>query len=283
MGNYFKTTILLALLTGLLLWVGDMLGGRQGLVIALVMAGVMNFVAYFFSDKIALAMHRAQAVSEADAPQLYGIVAELAQRGSMPMPRLYVIPEAQPNAFATGRSPSHAAVAVTEGLLRAMDRDELKGVLAHELAHVQHRDILISSVAATIAGALTTLGHMAGYAAMLGGGRDREEGGGAFGGLFFMIVAPIAATLIQLAISRSREFAADAGGARLAGSPQGLASALRKLGAYSGRVPMHSARPNTAHMMIASPFAGDGLTRLFMTHPPMEERIARLEGMIGRM
>ncbi len=283
MGNWFKTTILLALLTGLLLWVGDMLGGRQGLMIALVMAGVMNFVAYFFSDKIALAMHRAQAVTEADAPQLYATVAELAQRGGMPMPRLYLIPEMQPNAFATGRSPNHAAVAVTEGLLRTMDREELKGVLAHELAHVQHRDILISSVAATIAGALTTLAHMAGYAAMLGGSRDREEGGSAFGGLFFMIVAPIAATLIQLAISRSREFAADTGGASLAGNPQGLASALRKLGAYSGRVPMHSARPTTAHMMIANPFGGGGLARLFMTHPPMEERIARLEGMVGRM
>jgi heat shock protein HtpX len=283
MGNWFKTTILLAVLTGLLLWVGDMLAGRQGLVIALVMAGVMNFVAYFFSDKIALAMHRAQAVTEAEAPQLYATVAELAQRGGMPMPRLYVIPEMQPNAFATGRSPNHAAVAVTEGLLRTMDREELKGVLAHELAHVQHRDILISSVAATIAGALTTLAHMAGYAAMLGGGRDREEGGSAFGGLFFMIVAPIAATLIQLAISRSREFAADAGGARLAGTPQGLASALRKLGAYSGRVPMHSARPTTAHMMIANPFGGGGMARLFMTHPPMEERISRLEAMVGRM
>ncbi|MBI4915153.1 MAG: zinc metalloprotease HtpX [Acidobacteria bacterium] len=283
MGNWMKTTLLLGLLTGLLLWIGELMGGRQGLVLARGMAGLMNLVAYFFSDKIALAMHRAKPVDEAQAPDLYAMVAELTQRGGMPMPRLYLIPEAQPNAFATGRSPSHAAVAVTEGLLRAMDREEVKGVLAHELTHVMNRDILISSVAATLAGALTVLARMAGYAVMFGGGRDRDDRGGGLGGLFFMIVAPFAALLIQMAISRSREFAADAGAARLVGNPMGLAAALRKLGAYSARVPMVSAQATTAHMMIANPFSGRGLMNLFSTHPPMEERIARLEAMVGRM
>lgn len=283
MGNWMKTTLLLALLTGLLLWIGDSLGGSQGLVLALVMAAVMNFAAYFFSDKIALAMHRAQPVDEATAPQLYAVVAELAQRASIPMPRIYLIPEAQPNAFATGRSPRHAAVAVTEGLLRAMDREELKGVLAHELTHVRHYDILISSVAATVAGALTMVARMAGWAVMFGGGRDREGGGGGLGGLFFLIVAPFAALLIQLAISRSREYAADQGGAQLAGTPFGLASALRKLAATTERVPMATARATTAHMMIANPLGGRSVMALFATHPPMEERIARLEAMVGAM
>ena len=282
MSNWIKTTVLLAMLTGLLLWLGDLLGGQQGLVMALVFAGVLNFAAYFFSDKIALAMHRAQPVDEAQAPQLYGVVAELAQRAGMPMPRLYVIPEAQPNAFATGRSPQHAAVAVTEGLLRVMDREELKGVLAHELSHVRHRDILISSVAATIAGALAMLARMAGWAMMFAG-RDREDRGGGLGGLFFVIVAPIVAMIIQLAISRSREYAADEGAAELAGTPAGLVSALRKLGAYTERIPMATAQPSTAHMMIANPFSGGGLMSLFATHPPIEKRIARLEAMVGRM
>ena len=284
MSNWFKTTLLLALLTGLLIWIGDMLGGQQGMVMALAFAGLMNFVAYFFSDRIALAMHRAQPVDEASAPQLHAVVAELAQRAHIPMPRLYVIPEAQPNAFATGRNPQHAAVAVTEGLLRAMDREELKGVLAHELTHVLNRDILISSIAATIAGALAMLARMAGYAMMFAGrGGDRDDRGGGMGGLFFVIVAPIAAMLIQLAISRSREYAADEGGAKLTGSPMGLASALRKLGAYTQRIPMQTAQPTTAHMMIANPFSGGGIMSLFATHPPMEKRIARLEGMIGNM
>jgi heat shock protein HtpX len=282
MSNWLKTTLLLGLLTGLLLWMGDSLGGSQGMVMALAFAGLMNFVAYFFSDKIALAMHRAQPVDEASAPQLYSTVAELAQRGGMPMPRVYLIPEAQPNAFATGRSPSHAAVAVTEGLLQAMDREELKGVLAHELSHVRNYDILISSVAATVAGALTMLARMAGFALMFGG-REREDRGSAGGGLFFMIVAPIVAVLIQLAISRSREYAADEAGARLTGNPLGLASALRKLGAYSERIPMATAQAQTAHMMIANPFSGGGLTRIFATHPPIEERIARLQAMVGHM
>jgi heat shock protein HtpX len=283
MGNWFKTTVLLAVLTGLFLWLGDALGGQQGLVMALVFAGVLNFVAYFFSDKIALAMHRAQPVSEAQAPDLYAVVAELAQRARIPMPRLYVIPEMQPNAFATGRSPQHAAVAVTQGLMQTMNREELKGVLAHELTHVLHRDILISSIAATIAGALAMLARMAGFALMFGGRGGRDDRGGGLGGLLFIIVAPVLAVLIQLAISRSREYAADEGGAQLAGTPTGLTSALRKLGAYTQRIPMVTAQPTTAHMMIANPFSRGGVASLFATHPPMEKRIARLEAMVGRM
>ncbi|MFN3413272.1 MAG: zinc metalloprotease HtpX, partial [Thermoanaerobaculum sp.] len=215
-------------------------------------------------------------------PELYAVVAELAQRAGIPMPRLYVIPEMQPNAFATGRSPKHAAVAVTEGLLRTMNRTELAGVLAHELAHVKNRDILTASIAATLAGAITILARMVGYALMFGG-RDREENGGALGGIFLLIVAPIAALLIQLAISRSREYAADEKAARLTGNPMGLASALRKLAALTERVTMETAQPATASLMIANPLSGGGLMRLFSTHPPIEERIARLEAMVGRL
>lgn len=282
MGNTIKTTLLLGVLTGLLLLIGDSFGGPSGLILALVIAGVMNFVGYFFSDRIALAMHRAQPVDEREAPQLYAIVAELSQRAGIPMPRLYIIPEMQPNAFATGRSPKHAAVAVTEGLLRTMNPAELTGVLAHELAHVKNRDILTASVAATLAGAIAVLARMVGYALMFGG-RDNEDRGGAWGGLLFMIVAPIAAVIIQLAISRSREFAADEGAARLTGNPLGLASALRKLAGLTQRVPMETAQPSTASLMIANPFAGGGLMRLFATHPPIEERIARLEALTGRL
>lgn len=282
MGNAVKTVLLLGVLTGLLLAIGDALGGRQGLILALGIAGLMNFVGYFFSDKIALAMHHAQPVDEREAPELYAVVAELSQRAGIPMPRLYVIPELQPNAFATGRSPKHAAVAVTEGLLRTMNRAELSGVLAHELAHVKNRDILTASIAATLAGAITVLARMVGYALMFGG-RDREDNGGAFGGIFLLIVAPIAALLIQLAISRSREYAADEKAARLTGNPMGLASALRKLAALTERVPMETAQPATASLMIANPLSGGGLMRLFSTHPPIEERIARLEAMVGRL
>lgn len=282
MGNALKTVLLLGVLTGLLLAIGDALGGQQGLILALGIAGLMNFVGYFFSDKIALAMHHAQAVDEKQAPELYAIVAELAQRAGIPMPRLYVIPEMQPNAFATGRSPRHAAVAVTEGLLRTMNRAELAGVLAHELAHVKNRDILTASIAATLAGAITVLARMVGYALMFGG-RDREDNGGALGGIFLLIVAPIAALLIQLAISRSREYAADEKAARLTGNPLGLASALRKLAALTERVPMETAQPATASLMIANPLSGGGLMRLFSTHPPIDQRIARLEAMVGRL
>lgn len=282
MGNWMKTALLLGLLTGLLLAVGEWVGGRSGLMLALMVAGLMNFIGYFFSDRIALAMHHAQPLSERDAPQLYALVAELAQRAGIPMPRLYLIPEMQPNAFATGRSPRHAAVAVTEGLLRTMNREELAGVLAHELAHVQNRDILTASVAATLAGAITVLARMLGYALMFGG-REREDNGSALGGLFLMLVAPVAALLIQLAISRSREYAADQKAARLTGNPLGLASALRKLAALTQRLPMESAQPATASLMIANPLSGGGLLRLFSTHPPIEARIARLEAMVGKL
>jgi len=280
MTNAIKTVLLLGLLTGILLWAGDAMGGRNGLMIAFVLAAVINLGGWFFSDKIALKMHHAQPVSEAEAPELYSIVHELASSAGIPMPRLYLIPENQPNAFATGRGPSHASVAVTQGLLQAMDREEVKGVLAHELAHVKHRDILIASVAATLAGAITMLARMAGWALMFGGhGGSRDGRGGGLGGLFFYMLAPIAALVIQMAVSRSREYSADAGGAQIAGNPHGLASALRKLGAITQRVPMRTAQASTAHMMIASPFGGRSAMRLFSTHPPIEERIRRLEAM----
>lgn len=279
MANSLRTVLLLGLLTGLLLWAGDAIAGPGGLWIALVLAGLMNFAGWFFSDRIALSMHRARQVKESEAPELHAIVHELASSAGIPMPKLYVIPESQPNAFATGRGPSHASVAVTEGLLQTMNRDEVRGVLAHELAHVRHRDILVASVAATLAGAVLVLARMLGFALMFGGGDD-DEGGG-LGGLVFIIVAPIAALLIQMAVSRSREYAADEGGAKIAGSPDGLAAALRKLGRLSGRVPMRTAQSNTAHMMIANPFGGARVMRLLATHPPMEERIKRLEAMRG--
>jgi heat shock protein HtpX len=275
--NNFKTVLLLGGMTGLLLWAGQAFGGTAGMQVAFLLAAAMNFASWFFSDKIALAMHRAQPLQEGDSPGLFALVRELTNNAGMPMPRLYLIPEVQPNAFATGRDPRHAAVAVTEGLLQAMEYEELKGVLAHELAHVKHRDILISSIAATLAGAITMIARIFGWALMFGGGRD-EEGGGA-GGLLFIILAPIAAVLIQFAVSRSREYSADQGGARIAGNPYGLASALRKLSSYSQQVPMRSAQATTAHMMIANPFAGRGAMMLFSTHPPMQERIRRLENM----
>ena len=278
--NGLKTAFLLALMTGLILAIGGFVGGRSGMTVALVFAAVMNFFSYWFSDKIVLAMYRAKPIGQADAPGLYAIVERLAARAGMPMPRLYLIDEDQPNAFATGRSPSHAAVAVTSGILRLMSDDELEGVLAHELSHVRNRDILISSVAATIAGAIAYLAHMAQWAAIFGGfgGRDdRDRGGGVLGLLVTALIAPIAATIIQLAISRSREFQADASGAELAGSPYGLANALEKLGKASGRIPM-DANPATAHMFIVSPFSGQTMMKLFSTHPPLEERIRRLLG-----
>jgi heat shock protein HtpX len=278
--NTVKTALLLGLMTGLILFVGGALGGRSGLTIALVFAAAMNFFSYWFSDKIVLAMYHAKPVEQAEAPALFAIVERLAARAQIPMPRLYLIPEDQPNAFATGRNPKHAAVAVTTGILRLMDEQELEGVLAHELSHVTNRDILISSIAATIAGAIAYLAHMAQWAAIFGGfgGRDdRDRGGGIIGLLATAIIAPIAATLIQMAISRSREFQADKSGAELAGSPFGLARALEKLGKASGRIPM-DANPATAHMFIVSPFSGQALMKLFSTHPPLEERINRLLG-----
>ena len=280
MGNQIRTTVLMALLTGLILLIGQWLGGRQGMLIALLVAAGMNFFSYWFSDKIVLRMYHAQEVGPQDGPELYGMVQELCRRANLPMPKVYVIPQEAPNAFATGRNPEHAAVAVTEGLLKRMSREEAMGVLAHELAHVRNRDILIGSIAATMAGAIMMLADMARWSAIFGGGhRDREEGGGSGGlGLILMsIIAPLAAMLIQMAISRSREYLADATGAAFAGTPEGLARALEKLGAYSRQLPM-DASPSTAHMFIVNPLSGRSLMSLFSTHPPLEERIARLRG-----
>ena len=277
MPNGLKTALLLGLLSGMLLLIGDLFGGQNGIVIAFIIAAVMNLGSYWFSDKIVLRMYRAQRVGP-DHP-LYRLTERLAQRGGLPMPKVYIIPDASPNAFATGRNPHHAAVAATQGIMQVLSEHELEGVIAHELAHVKHRDILISSVAATIAAAIMMVARMGMYAGMFGGGRDDREGGSNPIAMIAMIVlAPLAAGLIQAAISRSREFAADAGGARIAGNPYGLADALRKIDAYSKRVPL-DANPATAHMFIVKPFSGAGLMSLFSTHPPTEARIrALLEG-----
>ena len=275
MPNGLKTAVLLGLLSGLLLLIGDLLGGANGIVIAFIIAAVMNIGSYWFSDKIVLRMYRAQPVGP-EHP-LYRIAARLAQQGGLPMPKVYVIPDSSPNAFATGRNPEHAAVAATQGILQLLSESELEGVIAHELAHVKHRDILISSVAATIAAAIMLAARMAMYAGMFGfgGQRDREGGANPIALLAMMILAPLAAMLIQAAISRSREFAADAGGARIAGSPYGLADALRKIEAAARRVPLE-ANPATAHMFIVKPFSVQGMMSLFSTHPPTEARIQAL-------
>jgi heat shock protein HtpX len=276
--NRLKTVVLLATLTALLLWAGQALGGQTGLVLALGLTGLMNLGAWWWSDRLVLAMYRARPVSPAEAPGLTAIVRELAGRAGIPMPRLYVIPEAAPNAFATGRGPAHAAVAVTEGLLRTLDRREVAGVLAHELAHVKQRDTLVMSVAATLAGAISMLANLGQWALLLGG-RSSDEGEHAphpAAGLLGVLVAPFAAMLVQAAISRSREFLADEGGARLTRDPRALASALRKLEAWSREVPMSAGSPATAHLFIVNPFTGGGLGRLFSTHPPTEARVARL-------
>ena len=278
MGNTFRTALLLGALTIFLVWIGGLLGGRQGMVFAFVLAMGMNFFSYWFSDKIVLKMYRAQEVTPSQAPDLYGIVGELASRAGMPMPKVYIIPGDSPNAFATGRNPEHAVVAVTQGLMKLMDREELKGVLAHEMAHVKNRDILIGTIAATLAGTVMLLASMARWAAIFGGGRDNEEGGmGGVGLIVMSILAPIGAMLIQMGISRTREYEADARGAQLAGRPDGLAGALRKLGQYSKKIPMQ-ASPSTAHMFIVNPLSGRGMMSLFSTHPPLESRIARLMG-----
>ncbi len=280
MGNTFKTALLLTALTLLILFVGEALGGQNGMLIALVFAGIMNFVSYFFSDKIALAMYRAQPVTRDDLPRVYNVVERLTQRAGLPMPKVFVIPTDSPNAFATGRNPSHASVAVTQGILNLLNDEELEGVLAHELGHVRNRDILISSVAATLAGAITMLARMAMWGAIFGGygGRDDRDRGGGVGALLMLILAPIAAILIQLAISRSREYQADATGAHFTGNPYGLANALRKLDSYSKRLPM-AASPSTAHMFIVQPMlSGADLASLFSTHPPIAKRIERLTG-----
>src|SRR6202140_5050042 len=274
MGNTFKTAFLLTALTLLLMFFGRYFGGQNGMFVALAFAAVMNFVSYFYSDKIALAMYRAQPVTREELPRAYAAVERLTQKIGIPMPKIYVIPTESPNAFATGRNPSHASVAVTHGILGLLNDEELEGVLAHELGHVNNRDILISSVAATIAGAITWLR----YGASFGGLGDRDDrGGGAMGGLLMLILAPIAAMLIQMAVSRSREYAADETGAHFTGNPYALASALAKLDAYSRRVPMMGT-PSTAHLFIVQPLLGMNFGNLFSTHPPIAKRIERLTG-----
>src|SRR5437762_7216047 len=277
MPNGLKTALLLGLLSGLLLALGQLLGGSNGLVIAFVFAAIMNFGSYWFSDKIVLRMYRAQEV--AAGHRLYTIVERLTRQANLPMPKVYIIPDPSPNAFATGRNPEHAAVAATEGILQILTDNELEGVVAHELTHVQHRDILISSVAATIAAAIMMAARQAQFAAMFGGygRRDRDRGCNAIALLVMIVLAPLAAMRIQMAISRSREYAADAGGAQIAGNPYGLADALRKIDAVAKQVPL-DANPATAHMFIVQPFTGGGLGSLFSSHPPTEARIRALLG-----
>jgi heat shock protein HtpX len=282
MSSVIKTTVLLAALTGLIIFIGGMVGGRGGMMIAFILAIGMNFFSYWFSDKMVLKAYRAQPLDASSAPELYAIVNELAQAARIPMPRLYLINSDTPNAFATGRNPHHAAVAVTRGIMRICSREELKGVIGHELSHVINRDILISSIAATLAGVIMIIGSMARWAALFGGfgGRDDEGRGTNMIELLAMaILAPLAATMIQLAISRTREYQADASGARLTHHPDYLASALRKLEMANERLPMQEAGPATAHLFIVNPLSAEGLTRLFSTHPPIEERIRRLEHM----
>ncbi|MCI0330578.1 MAG: zinc metalloprotease HtpX [candidate division Zixibacteria bacterium] len=276
--NSFKTFFLFTLLTLLLVAIGGYFGGQQGMIFAFVFAGLLNFFAYWFSDKMALAMYGAKKVEEADLPQtekdrLVRITRELAQSARLPMPKVYVIPSPQPNAFATGRNPEHASVAATKGILQLLSDDELAGVMAHELAHVKNRDILIASVAATIAGAIMILSRSAMF---FGGGRDNNRGGNPIVMILLLILAPIAAMLVQMAISRQREFGADEGGARISHKPLALAEALKKLHSGVQRLPMQNANPATAHMFIVAPFSGKQALRLFSTHPPVEERIARL-------
>jgi heat shock protein HtpX len=282
MMNTLKTMVLLVTLTVLFIFIGALLGGRSGMTIALFIALAMNFFAYWFSDKIVLRMYGAREVSEAEAPELYSIVRTLSQKAGLPMPKVYIIDADQPNAFATGRNPRHGAVAVTTGIMRILDRNELAGVISHELAHIKNRDILVSTIAATIAGAISYLAQMAQWAMIFGGRRDDDEGGNPIAALVMMIVAPIAAMLVQLAISRTREYGADAGGARIVGNPLYLANALKKLHYASQRIPLE-ANPATSHMFIVNPLSGGGFAKLFSTHPPIEERIARLEAMARGM
>lgn len=278
--NTLKTTILMAGLTGLFLVIGNAIGGQGGMMIAFLFAIGMNVFSYWFSDRIVLRMYKAQPIGLDDRTGLYSLVKELAVRADLPMPKVYIIPGDQPNAFATGRNPQNSAVAVTEGIMHMMDREELAGVIAHELGHIKNRDILISTIAATFAGAITMLAHMAQWAMIFGGmqGDDEDSGGGLIGTLLMAILAPIAAMLIQMAISRSREYIADAQGARISGNPNYLARALRKLQYASEKIPMR-ANPATSHLFIVNPLRGRGFASLFSTHPPMEERIERLEKM----
>ena len=281
MSNAIKTTALLAALTVLFVLVGGVAGGEQGMLVALLLAGLMNFAAYWWSDRIVLRMYGAQEVTEAEAPELHNLVRRLAQGAGLPMPRVYIIPTDTPNAFATGRNPEHAAVAATEGILRILTPDELEGVIGHELGHVRNRDILISTIAATLAGAIMVLARMAQFSAFFGGARNNEDeqgGGGILGLILLAILAPFAAMLVQMAISRSREYQADAAGARISRKPWALADALEKLERASEVMPM-DAHPSTAHLFIVNPLSGESLLRLFSTHPPVEERVARLRAM----
>ena len=277
--NNIKTLFLLVTLTLVLVWAGGALGGKQGMTIALIFALGINFISYWFSDKIVLKMYGAKQVTEAEAPDLHSIVRSLVQKAGMPMPKVYIMDQEQPNAFATGRNPQHAAVAVTAGIMRILTREELQGVIGHELSHIKNRDILISTIAATIAGAISYLAQMAQWAMIFGGHRgDDDEGGSPIAAFVMMIVGPLAAMIIQMAISRSREYAADSGGAEISGNPRYLSGALRKLHMASQKIPMH-ANPATSHMFIVNPLTGGGILKLFSTHPPIEERIARLEAM----
>ncbi len=281
MGSFLKTTFLLGALTGLLMLIGGLIGGRGGVVVAFIIAAIMNFVSYWFSDKMVLAAYSAKPLDASSAPELYSIVNELATSAGIPMPRLYMIETDTPNAFATGRNPRHAAVAVTSGIMRICSRDEIKGVLGHELSHVINRDILTSSIAATLAGAIMMLAYVARFGALFGGfgGREEDEGGGIIGLIAISLLAPFAAMLIQLAISRTREYQADASGARMTHNPLLLANALRKLESANERMPLPDAGPATAHLFIVNPLTAGGIMRLFSTHPPIEERIRRLENM----
>ncbi len=276
--NTLKTAFFLTILTLLLVFIGRLLGGNSGMIIALVFAAIMNLGSYWFSDKIVLGMYRAQRIEEKDNPGLYRIVRNIATQANLPMPKVYIIPTDSPNAFATGRNPQHAAVAVTSGILRILDENELEGVLSHEMAHIRNRDILIGSIVATIAGAISMLAYMAQFALIFAGGRGDRDRGGGLATLFLAIVAPIAALLIQMAISRSREYQADTSGAKFIHKPLALANALRKLSYASRRVPLN-AQPLTAHLFIVNPLSGRGMANLFSTHPPLEERISRLEQM----
>jgi heat shock protein HtpX len=282
MSNSFKTTVLLAGMTALFVMIGGLAGGEQGMVVAVLFAGAMNVASYWFSDRIVLRMYGARPVSEAEAPEFHALVRRLAQRANLPMPKVYIIPSDAPNAFATGRNPQHAAVAATESILRILTPDELEGVMAHELGHVKNRDVLISTIAATMAGAIMMLARMVQFAAFFGGGRggdDEEEGGsGVLGTVLLAVLAPIAAMLIQMAISRAREYVADAAGAQISRKPWALASALEKLERAAGAVPM-AANPSTAHLFIVNPLRGSSLLSLFSTHPPVAERVARLRAM----
>jgi heat shock protein HtpX len=283
--NTLKTTLLLTTLTLFLLFLGLYFGGRNGMIIALVIAVAMNFFSYFYSDKLALSMYRAQPVTREQLPRVYSVVEQMTQRIGLPMPKIYVIPNDSPNAFATGRNPQHASVAVTQGILSLLNDEELAGVLAHELGHVRNRDILISSIAATLAGAITILAQTGRFAMIFGygGGSDRDRNGGGLAALFMLILAPIAAMLVQLAVSRSREYEADATGAHMTGNPYALASALQKLDAYSKRLPL-GATPSTAHLFIVQPLlSSGGIAQLFSTHPPIAKRIERLTGRPSQM